>query len=278
MLQSINTNLGSLNAQNQLGAAQASQHKSLESLSSGKRINSAATDPAGSAIVQIFAAQIAGSNQAASNLNDGVSLTEVADGNLAQLQSNTDRLRELAVAAGNGTLSGSDREALQAEANQLTQSNADIVQQSSFNGVSLLQGGATLNFQSGPNAGNQIGVTTGNLSATPGNGGLFSLAGGVDLSSAATATQSIDNLDADIGTLSSTRANFGAASSQFSEAISNLQTTSVNLSAAQSRINDTDYAAESSNLASANIRAQAALAVQAQANAQPQTVLSLLGR
>lgn len=274
----INTNQNSLFAQSRLDNTRQAEAKTLQSLSSGQRVNSAADDPAVATIIQQFAAQIAGSNQAARNLNDGVSLTQVADGALEQLSSNSQRLRELAVAAGNGTLSNEDRSALQAEANQLSQANNDIVQQTSFNGVALLQGGNNLSFQSGANAGssNQSSLATANLTAAPADGGLYSLAGGIDLSSPAAATQTLGNLDADINTLSSNRARFGAAGNAFEAAIGNLQTRSINLAAARSRSADTDYAAATAQLAQDQIKSQANIAVQAQANASASQVLALL--
>ena len=275
---SINASQTSLFAQNSLSSTRQAQAKTLQSLSSGQRVNSATDDPAVAAIIQQFAAQIAGSDQAARNLNDGVSLTQVADGAIEQLSSNSNRLRELAVAAGNSTLSSQDRSALQAEADQLSQANNDIVQQTNFNGVSLLKGGNSLTFQSGANAegSNQTSLATPNLSAAPANGGLFSLAGGVDLSSPTAATQSLSNLDADINTLSANRAQFGAASNAFAAEIDNLQTRSINLSAARSRSGDTDYAAATAQLAQQQIKSQANIAVQAQANASASQVLTLL--
>lgn len=273
---SINTNQTSLFAQNQLGEIRQSQAGTLRSLASGQRINSAAENPAVAAIVQQFAAQIAGSNQAARNLNDGVSLTQVADGALGQLQANSGRLRELAVAAGNSTLSAADRGALQAEADQLVQANNDIVKQTNFNGNPLLQGGSPLGFQSGANAGQQTSLAAANLAAPPASGGLFSLAGGIDLSSAANATQTLGNLDSDLDTLASSRARFGAASNAFTAEIGNLQTRSDNLAAARSRSNDTDYAAATAQLAQQQILGQANIAVQSQANASASQVLGLL--
>lgn len=182
------------------------------------------------------------------------------------------------MAAGNGTLSAEDRSALQAEANQLTQSNNDIVQQTSFNGIALLQGGASLSFQSGANAGsdNQTGLASANLNAAPGSGGLFSVNGGIDLSSPAAATQTLDNLDADLKTLSSNRARFGAAGNAFEAAIGNLQNRSLNLAAARSRSADTDYAAATAQLAQEQIRTKANLAMQTQANVSAAQVLGLL--
>ena len=273
---SINTNQTSLFAQNQLGEIRQSQAGALRSLASGQRINSAAENPAVAAVVQQFAAQIAGSDQAARNLNDGVSLTQVADGAIGQLQANSGRLRELAVAAGNSTLSAADRGALQAEADQLVQANNDIVKQTNFNGNPLLQGGSPLGFQSGANAGQQTSLAAANLAAAPASGGLFSLAGGIDLSSAAKASQTLGNLDTDLDTLASSRASFGAASNAFTAEIGNLQTRSDNLAAARSRSNDTDYAAASAQLAQQQILGQANIAVQSQANASASQVLGLL--
>ena len=273
---SINTNQTSLFAQNQLGEIRQSQAGALRSLASGQRINSAAENPAVAAVVQQFAAQIAGSDQAARNLNDGVSLTQVADGAIGQLQANSGRLRELAVAAGNGTLSAADRGALQAEADQLVQANNDIVKQTNFNGNPLLQGGSPLGFQSGANAGQQTSLAAANLAAAPASGGLFSLAGGIDLSSAAKASQTLGNLDTDLDTLASSRASFGAASNAFTAEIGNLQTRADNLAAARSRSNDTDYAAASAQLAQQQILGQANIAVQSQANASASQVLGLL--
>lgn len=277
MPSTINTNPPSLFTQNTLYQTQQALSKTSNALASGSRINSAADNAAAAAIVQLFAAQISGDNQAAANLNNGVSLTQVADGATQQLQDNTNRIRELAVQAGNGTLSAQDRSALQAEANQLAQSNRDIVQNTNFNGVPLLQGGANLSFQSGPNSGNQINLAAANLSTAPASGGLNTLAaGGVDFTNVTTTGQTLLNLDQDINTLASTRATLGAASNAFSAQISNLQTSSTNMAAAKSRIGDTDYAAATSDLAQQQIRNQAGLAMLAQANATPQQVLSLL--
>lgn len=276
MALSINTNQVSLFSQNQQVNTQQSLQKTQRSLASGQQINSAADNPAIAAIVQQFASQIAGSNQAARNLNDGVSLTQVADGALEQLQSNTTRLRELAVAAGNSALSAEGRSALQQEANQLQQLNNDIVQQTGFNGTALLQGGSPLGFQSGANAGQQTTLNAANLGAAPGSGGLTSVAGGIDLSSIGGATQALADLDQDLQVLSDNRARFGAASNGFSAAIDNLQVRSENLAAARSRVNDTDYAAATAQLAQDQIRNQAGLAVQAQANASAGQVLGLL--
>lgn len=264
----IASNLPSLNAQNSLAGTQKSLAGTVGELSSARRNPGA--DPASTAIIEQFAAQIAGSNQARANLNDGISLTQVADGALESVQDNTQRIRDLAVAAGNSTLSASDRSAMQEEVNQLSLSNDDIVQNTNFNGTPLLQGNSNLNFQSGANAGNQLSVGTPDLTR------LNSLNGKVDLSSAAAASQSLSGLDSDLSSVSGARSDYGATSNRMTASAANLQVSAENLSAAKSRIADTDYASASASLVQQQIRAQASTAMLAQANSNPQQVLSLL--
>lgn len=249
------------------------QAQSLRQLSTGQRVNEAKDDPAAVALISQFAAQIAGNSQALRNLNDGISLAQTADGALAQVQDNTQRLRELAVQAGNGTLSSQDRAALQAEANALSQSGNDTLRNASFNGQPLFQGGQ-LDFQAGPDAGggNQIRVNLGNLA----DGGLFGPNGRLDLSSAASASAGLEGLDQTLETLGSSRATLGAVSSRFEASVQALANRNENLSASRSRIADTDFAATSSQLVLEQIRNQASIAAQAQANASAPQVLSLL--
>ncbi|MBV8657505.1 MAG: flagellin FliC [Burkholderiales bacterium] len=271
----IGNNSTSLFAQQGLSQTNTAIDQIYKRLSSGLRINSAADDPAGSAIVSAFAAQIAGNQQAVSNLNDGVSYAQTASGALGQLADNTAQLQTLAVQAGNSTLSAADRQAIQAEANQIGQSNNDIIQNTQFNGQPLLQGG-TQTFQAGANAGQQINLTSPNLTAAAGSGGLYSASGQIDLSSVAGATSALDNLATDLTTISTSQSQIGAASNGFTAAANNLQTTVINASASKSAIGDTDYAAATSQLAANQILSQANIAIQAQANANSRQVLSLL--
>ncbi|QDQ26171.1 flagellin FliC [Chitinimonas arctica] len=257
-------------AQRDLSATENAKSRLLGQLSSGKRINSAADDPAGSAIVEQFAAQIVGSNQAARNLNDGISLAQTADGALETVQDNTQRIRELTVQAGNSTLSAADRSAIQGEVDTLSRSNSDTLRNANFNGQQLFQGGSQT-FQAGPNANDQITVSLNNL-----NSGAIAGTGSIDLSSTTSATAALDSLDKDIDTLNSNRATLGALNSRFEASIKNLNSQSDNLSAAKSRIGDTDYAAATSRLVQENFRSQAELSVQVQANANSKQVLSLL--
>ncbi|KAF0812835.1 Flagellin [Andreprevotia sp. IGB-42] len=245
------------------------QARTLNQLSSGKRVNSAADDAAGSAIIEQFAAQIAGNGQAVRNLSDGVSLVQVADGALSQVTDNSQRQRELAVAAGNSTLTNEDRAALQAESDSLSQSSQDILKTAQFNGQPLFQG-STFSFQAGANANDTIAVQAGGLDKLAGASGTL------NLSSTTSASSALTSLDTDLTAIGRTRGDLGAVSKRLEAASNNLLTTNENLSAAKSRIGDTDYASASSTLIQSQIRNQADLATRAQANASASQVLSLL--
>lgn len=380
MPQIINTNVSSLNAQRNLNSSQSAGATAMQRLSSGLRINSAKDDAAGLAIADRFTAQIRGTNQAARNANDAISLTQIADGALGSVSDNLQRLRELAVQSANATNTATDRAALQIEVAQLKSEIDRISNQTNFNGTKLLDGSFTsATFQVGANAGetisvsglqnstiaalgsvtsastqstvvsglgtgavaagsltingtdigalaavgtsqeraaqvvdaiNKIATTTGvnayvdsttskivmtsnatiTLAGTD-NGALtgFDGATGVtaasatttglttlDVSSFAGASNAITAIDSALKQVNSSRANLGALQSRFSATVANLQTTSENLSASRSRIQDTDYAAETAALTRAQILQQAGMAMLAQANQQPNQVMTLL--
>ncbi|WP_047393957.1 flagellin [Chitinibacter sp. ZOR0017] len=266
MALNINTNVSSLTALRSGNNVQETQNRTLASIASGKRINSAADDAAGLAIAERFAAQILGNNQAVRNLNDAVSVSQTADGALSSLSDNTSRIRELTVAAGNSTLTASDRQALQAEVDQLQQSNQDIIQNTQFNGQPLLQG-SSFNFQAGANANQNLGLNLDNLSSSASN---------VDLSNASSIGDALDRLDSSLANINAQRGNLGAFQSRVEASINNLTTSSINQAAAKSRIADTDYASATAQRAQQDILSQANLAMQAQANASGKQVLSLL--
>lgn len=277
MINSVNSNPTALSGQRTLNSTQQAQERQIEQLASGKRVNRAADDPAASAIIEQFAAQIAGSNQAARNLNDGISLAQTAEGALSTVTDNTQRIRELAVQAGNSTLSSSDRAAIQGEVDALSQASNSTLRNANFNGQALFQGNQ-LSIQAGPSANpsDRISLSLGNLSASAADGGLNSSNGRIDLSSESSASSALEQIDADLNRLNEQRASLGALNSRFEASIANLQSGAENLSAARSRIADTDYAATASRLAQERIRNEAGLAVQTQANASPRQVLSLL--
>jgi flagellin len=259
MPQTINTNLSSLNAQRNLNMSQASLATSMQRLSSGLRVNSSKDDAAGLAIADRMNAQIKGTNVAIRNANDGISLAQTAEGALATVTDALQRMRELAVQAQNGSNGTSDRADLDSEYQQLSAEVTRIATQTKFNGSAIVGGGAGAQvFQVGANNGDTLTVTTVAVTTVAG-----------DITTAANASTALAAIDAKLAT-------YGAAMSRFGFAIQNLSTTAENQTAARGRIMDADFAAETANLARAQILQQAGTAMVAQANAQPQTVLTLL--
>lgn len=279
----VNTNIASLNAQRNLATNSSQLAVTLQRLSSGLRVNSAKDDAAGLAVSQALTAQIRGNNQAVRNANDGISLGQTAEGALGQIANNIQRIREIAVQAANGTLSDTNRSQLQKEVDQLTQEISRIVQTTQFNGTLLLSGSNNLTFQVGASGttDNQVTVTTTNL-ATNGSSGLYTYSGSltatgvINVSTQAQASAALANLDADIAQISTIRSTFGAVQNRFEAVIANLQNYVENLEASRSRIMDADFAAETAALTRGQILQQAGTAVLAQANALPQTALTLL--
>lgn len=382
MAQVINTNVASLTAQRNLNKSQNTLNTSLQRLSSGLRINSAKDDAAGLAISERMTSQIRGLDQAQRNANDGISLTQTAEGALASVGDMLQRMRELSVQASNATNSTADQTAIQAEVDQMLEEIDRVASQTKFNGISLLDGSFTTQaFQVGADSGQIISVagiqsvataslggttstntittanalagitaagygatvaagtitvngtdigqlravgtaqermsdfvsavnrvssttgvaavfdnTTGALTlrsdaaitvvgATAANSGLATLTStavnsvglaGLSVVGFSNAQTSIDRIDSALTQINSARADLGAVQNRFMSTVSNLQTTSENLSASRSRIQDADFAAETSNLTKAQILQQAGTAMLAQAKALPQQVLSLL--
>ncbi|MCG8276548.1 flagellin [Stenotrophomonas sp. NLF4-10] len=406
MAQVINTNIMSLNAQRNLNTSGTSLATTIQRLSSGSRINSAKDDAAGLAISERFSTQIRGLDVATRNANDGISLAQTAEGAMVEIGNNLQRIRELAVQSSNATNSQSDRDALNAEVNQLLKEIDRVANQTSFNGTKLLNGDFTgALFQVGADAGQTIGInsivdanikelgkagfaddvkgagvtgtatasgtisgisvsvknaagTTTNvtlddvkvengddaeavqkkivqalndkmdqtglhasvnddgdiqltslkagqdfggitngsgtvagvtlslaadLAATDAADGVAANGGGVnhlenlDISSFTGAQRALEIVDKALTSVNSSRADMGAIQNRFSSTISNLATTSENLSASRSRIRDTDYAKETAELTRTQILQQAGTAMLAQANSATQNVLSLLG-
>ena len=281
MALTINTNLASLNAQRNLTTSQSSLQTSLQRLSSGLRVNSAKDDASGMFTIQEMTADIRGLNQSVRNAQDGISLGQTAEGALAQVTNNVQRIREIAVQSANATTG--NRAGLQAEVDQLTQEISRIVQTTEFNGSKLLDGSTSggLVFQVGQDgsADNQVTVNGADLTAT----GSFAVynssltaTGTIDVSTAAAASGALANLDTAITTLSTTRSTFGAVQNRFEAVIANLTNYAENLTAARGRIQDADFAMETANLTRAQILQQAGVAMLSQANALPQSALALL--
>jgi flagellin len=275
----VNTNVSALNAQRQLFDVGDRLSTSFERLSSGFRINSAADDAAGLQISDRLTSQVQGLNQAVRNANDAISLAQTAEGALAETTTSLQRIRQLAIQSQNGINSSSDRLALQKEVSALKVEIDRIATDTEFNGVKLLSGGFSAVFLVGANAGQTISV---NLSAGKINGGTGFSAGGLGLTStkvdtAANASAALTNLDTAISAIGGVRADLGALQNRFQSTIRNLSSISENVSAARSRVRDTDFAAETAELTRNQIIQQASVSVLSQANQRPQTALSLLG-
>jgi flagellin len=246
------------------------QESILEKLSSGKRISSASDGAAAQQIIDRLTTQVEGNRQSISNAFDGVSLTQVAEGGLAGINKDVNRIRELSVQSGNGLLSDSDRRAIQSEVTQLQENISQTIDQTEFAGQSLLSSNSNIDFQVGANAGQKIGVATQDV-ATSLNDIL-----NVDLSTAQGAEDALVIADEATEFVGSARADLGASQNQFESAARNLTQTDVNISAARSRIQDTDFAQAASENVTAGILSQSSIAVQDIANQQQGQVLSLL--
>jgi flagellin len=275
----INTNISSLNAQRNLSESQSNLNVSLQRLSSGLRINSAKDDAAGLFVAGQLTRDIRGINQAVRNAGDGISLGQTAEGALGEIANNLQRIREIAVQASNDTVGNAA--GLQLEVDQLTQEISRIVATTNFNGTDLLSGGGTVNFQVGSSgsANNRISITLNNLASASFNAFNTNLTatGTINVTTTANASAALAELSTDIDTVNSARATYGAIQNRFEAAISNLQNYAENLTAARSRIEDADFAAETANLTRAQILQQAGVSILAQANTLPQAALTLLG-
>jgi flagellin len=276
----INTNISSIDAQRNLDMSQSSLATSMQRLSSGLRVNSAKDDAAGLAIAQRMEAQVRGMNVAVRNANDGISLAQTADGALAQVSDSLQRMRELAVQSRNATNSSSDKDSLNKEFQQLQSEIQRVLGGTTFNGKAILGADATaLTFQVGANTSSDdtITISTTNMATDSQITAITGTAASIGAAASVGAIGSvIDNIDKALDDVNDTRATFGATESRFDAIIANLQTAVENQSAAQSRIMDADFAAETANMSRAQVLQQAGTAMVAQANQLPQQVLKLL--
>lgn len=247
--------------------------QSTERIASGQRINRASDDPAGFAIVNRINSQVDGFNQSIRNVNDGVSLIQTGSGALDNVSESVSRLRELSLQSANGTNNDSDRQAINAEAQQLRDEISRTLEQTSFNGRDIFNSDENVTIQAGPNRDDDVDLEGADLSQTFESTGLS----GIDLSNAEGAQDALVVLDEFQAQVDQTNANFGAAANRFEAAINNLGSSSENAQASASRIADADYAREVSERAAADIRGQVQIALRTQANQQGQQVLNLLG-
>jgi flagellin len=263
----IQNNVEALNAHRQLSTTNMALSKSMERLSSGFRINRAADDAAGLGISEKMRGQIRGLGQAQRNAQDAISLVQTAEGNLDEVHSMLQRVRELAVQYKNGALSQTSRDSIQTEVNQLASEIERLGTAAEFNGLALLDGSvAQITFQVGANDGETISVDTVSLGA----------AVGVSYYALTLTNTDLAEIDQAIDAVTNQRSAFGAAQNRLEHTLRNLGVYQENLIAAESRIRDVDMAEEMVKFTKTQILEQAGTAMLAQANQAPQSVLSLL--
>ncbi|MBN6773452.1 flagellin FliC [Pseudomonas granadensis] len=282
MALTVNTNTTSLNVQKNLNRASDALSTSMQRLSSGLKINSAKDDAAGLQISNRMSSQIRGNTQAIQNANDGISVAQTAEGALQATTDILQRMRELAVKARNGTNGTADQTATNAEFAQMSDEITRISASTNLNGKNLLDGSAgTVTLQVGANTGsaNHIDLVLSSkfdaVSLSVGSGTVVLT--GADAATAATNIDSaITAIDAAIANIGATRASLGASQNRLTSTIQNLQNITENTTAAQGRVQDTDFAAETANLTKQQTLQQASTSVLAQANQLPSAVLKLL--
>jgi flagellin len=267
----INTNVNAQYSQNALNVNARAQSSAMQQLSTGSRVNSAKDDAAGLAIGQTMTAQIRGLNQAVRNLNDGINMMQTAEGALVETSNMLQRMRELAVQSANGTYSGTQRGYLQTEYAALSTQIGKIASETLWNGTQLLAATATFTVQAGAISGQTIAVAIGPMTTT----GL-SLTSTDTVANVTGAMAAILSMDTALNAVNSQRATIGAGINQMTYGADNLSNISANTTASRSSIMDTDYATASTQLSKTQIIQQAATAMLAQANQQPQSVLALL--
>ena len=266
----IQTNIEAFNAHRNLTQTSGELAKSMEKLSSGYRINRAADDSAGLAISEKLQAQVGGLDQAQRNAQDAVSLVQTAEGAMAEVHSMLQRVRDLAVQFNNGTLSTADKASITAEVAQLCAEISTIGANTTFNGIALLTGSASITFQVGANDGETLSVSAvglfGSGSSYKVDSNIFNFSGTVTLAS----------IDAAIQGVSDARGTFGSVQNRIEHTLNNLANYEENLTSADSRIRDVDMASEMVNFTKLQVLQQAGTSMLAQANQAPQSVLSLL--
>jgi flagellin len=260
MALTVNTNIEAMDAARNLNNTENMLSVSMQRLSSGLRINSAADDVAGYAIAQRFTAQVNGLNQATLNSQDAVSLAQTGLGALNDVSGMLQRVRELAVEYANGTTSETDKEAIENEVTQLKEEITRVGETTKFNGVELLKGGEEIKFQVGANEGETIGIKT------------VEVAKAVE----AVSVKEIKTVEEAIGKIATAAGEYGAVQDRIQYTMSNLEVYGQNLSAATSAIVDVNMATEMTAFTKEQVLQQAGVAILAQANQLPDAVLKLL--
>lgn len=270
----IQHNIAALNSYRNLGVNQKSLDKNLEKLSSGYKINRAGDDAAGLAISESMRSQINGLNQASSNAQDAIGLIQTTEGALTEVHSMLQRMTTLATQSANGTYNSTARSNIQEEFNALSKEIDRISKNTDFNGIKPLAAGGSMSFQIGASGAETLSVSMINMS-TSGTTINFG-AGGLKLDNQADANKAMDTIKKSIDNVSKYRAKLGAAQNRLEHTVNNLDVSSENITAAESRIRDTDMANEITAFTKNNILMQAAQSMLSQSNAAPKGVLSLL--
>ena len=264
----INTNVKSMIAQNAMTVNNRALSKSMEQLSTGKRINSAADDAAGLAIGNRMTAQIKALDQSVRNANDGISMMQTAEGATKEITSMLQRMRELSVQAANDSYSAGDRTAIAGEMTQLTSEVTRIASNTQWNGMSILSGAtaySSMTFQVGTEGDATSAITVGFSAMSAGALTISALS----VSTSVQAQASIELLDTAITAVDTFRSGLGARINRLTSAADNLANVALNTSASRSQIEDTDYAQATTELAKSQIIQQAATAMLAQATQAP---------
>ena len=270
----INTNISAMKAANASASANQALGTAMERLSTGKRINSASDDAAGLAIATTMTSQVRGMSQGIRNANDGISMAQTAEGALSEVTNMLQRVRELAVQSASGSYQDTDRGYMNSEVAELQAQITNVLSDTEFNGNAVFSTTAgtdvSLTIQVGANNGDTITLTSTAIDGT----NVSDTA--LDVSTLALANTTLDNVDLALADVAATRASLGAGQSRLESAVNNLTNNVTNLSDARSRIEDTDYSAETTALAKAQILSQASTAMRSQATQTQQNVLSLL--
>jgi flagellin len=273
----INTNMGSANAVRLLDKTARSQSVTMERLTSGLRINSSKDDAAGMSVVTNMTTQIRGLDMAIRNANDGLSMVQTMDGAIEEVSNMLHRMRELGIQAMNGTYSSAQRKDMNVEYSQLTQEIRRIGSVTKFNGIGVFKPSvASMSFHVGWENGKTNKIGSGLLKLnTPLSQVAASLAA-KSLGTKGAASAAVGILDKLLSTVQTSRARWGAVMNRLDYTLNNLQTVKTNIESSRSRIQDTDYAKESANLARTQVLQQAGMAMLTQSNQNGQNVLSLL--
>ena len=288
----VNTNIGSLNAQRSLAESSRELSTAMERLSSGKKINSASDDAAGFAIAERMTAQVRGLNMATKNANDGLAMLATIENATNDVTDMLQRVRELAVQAANDTNSDTDREYLQLEVDSLLAEINRVSSQTVYNNQNVLDGSRSGTLQVGTDNGQTIAfniesIDTGALGLTnfevndvdgnaPGTDDYASTTSSLSVLDAGAAAEALDKISIAIEQVAEDRAGYGALANRLEYTVSNLMNVAEFTTAARSRIEDADFAAESARLAKAQVLQQTGTAMLAQANASSQLAIQLI--